>query len=289
MRFHAIEIDALRTIADRFDHVLLDQWGTLHEGNTVFPAARDCVARLKAVGKRVLVLSNSGRRAASNEERLARLGLPPAAYDGVLTSGEITWVGLRERARAPFADLGRSCFLVTRGGDRSVIDGLGLSIVSEIEKADFILLAGLDDDIAEPEHWRARFVAAAARRLPMLCANPDLTMFSGNRLIPAPGAVARSYEKLGGAVTFVGKPHAPIFEAALEQLGHPDPKRVLMIGDSLDHDVAGARARGMLTLLLGAGVHRDALAGAPDLPAAIRMLAGSQEMTPNWLMTHLTW
>jgi HAD superfamily hydrolase (TIGR01459 family) len=289
MRFHAIEIDALRTIADRFDHVLLDQWGTLHEGNTVFPAARDCVARLKAVGKRVLVLSNSGRRAASNEERLARLGLPPAAYDGVLTSGEITWAGLRERARAPFGDFGRSCFLVTRGGDRSVIDGLGLSIVSEIEKADFILLAGLDDDIAEPEHWRARFVAAAARRLPMLCANPDLTMFSGNRLIPAPGAVARFYEKLGGAVTFVGKPHAPIFEAALEQLGHPDPKRVLMIGDSLDHDVAGARARGMLTLLLGAGVHRDALAGAPDLPAAIRMLAGSQEMTPNWLMTHLTW
>ncbi|MGY8668053.1 TIGR01459 family HAD-type hydrolase [Bradyrhizobium sp. UFLA05-109] len=289
MRAGTVEIDALSAIADRFDHVLLDQWGTLHEGGDVFPAARNCVAKLKAAGKRVLVLSNSGKRARSNEERLVRLGLPPEAYDGILTSGEVTWAGLRQRVRAPFTDLGRSCFLITRGGDHSVIDGLDLSIVTGIENADFILLAGLDDDVAEPEHWRARFVTAAARRLPMLCANPDLAMFSANGLIPAPGALARFYEKLGGAVAFVGKPHAPIFEAALEQLGHPDPKRVLMIGDSLDHDVAGARAKGMLTLLLGAGVHRDALAGAPDLPAAIRMLAGSEGAAPNWLMNHLTW
>jgi HAD superfamily hydrolase (TIGR01459 family) len=289
MKTGTIEIDGLSAIADRFDHVLLDQWGTLHEGSTVFPAARDCVAKLKIAGKRVLVLSNSGKRARSNEERLAKLGLPPTAYDGILTSGEVTWVGLQQRSRAPFADLGRSCFLITRGGDHSVVEGLGLSIVTGIEQAGFILLAGLDDDVAEPEHWRKRFVTAVARRLPMLCANPDLTMFSANGLIPAPGALARFYERLGGVVAFVGKPHAPIFEAALEQLGHPDPKRVLMIGDSLDHDVAGARARGMLTLLLGAGVHRDALEGAPDLPAAIRMLVRSQDMTPNWLINHLTW
>lgn len=289
MRAGTIEIDALSAIADRFDHVLLDQWGTLHEGGTVFPAARDCVARLRTAGKRVLVLSNSGKRARSNAERLARLGLPPAAYDGILTSGEVTWAGLRQAARAPFTGLGPSCFLITRGSDHSVVDGLGLSIATEIEKADFILLAGLDNDVAEPEHWRARFTTAAMRRLPMLCANPDLTMFSANGLIPAPGALARFYERLGGVAAFVGKPHAPIFEAALEQLGDPDPKRVLMIGDSLDHDVAGARAKGMLTLLLGDGVHRDALAGAPNVQEAIRMLAGSHEMAPNWLMKHLTW
>ncbi|WP_445221494.1 hypothetical protein ACKWRH_16890 [Bradyrhizobium sp. Pa8] len=155
MRPGAIEIDALGPIADRFDHVLLDQWGTLHEGGAVFTAARDCVARLKAAGKRVLVLSNSGKRAGSNEERLARLGLPPTAYDGILTSGEVTWTGLRERARAPFKDLGQSCFLVTRGGDHSIIDGLDLSVATDVEQADFILLAGLDDAVAEPERARA--------------------------------------------------------------------------------------------------------------------------------------
>jgi ribonucleotide monophosphatase NagD (HAD superfamily) len=112
MRAGAVEIDALSAIADRFDHVLLDQWGTLHEGATVFPEARDCVARLKAAGKRVLVLSNSGKRARSNEERLEKLGLPPEEYDGILTSGEVSWAGLRANTREPFADLGRSCFLI---------------------------------------------------------------------------------------------------------------------------------------------------------------------------------
>ena len=289
MRAGAVEIDALSAIADRFDHVLLDQWGTLHEGAAVFPEARDCVTRLKAAGKRVLVLSNSGKRARSNEERLERLGLSPAEYDGILTSGEVSWAGLRANTREPFADLGRSCFLITRGGDHSIVAGLDLTIVDDVQNADFILLGGLDDRVAEPKHWRDCLTSAAALGLPMLCANPDLTMFSAKGLIPAPGALARFYEALGGDVRYVGKPHAPIFDAALEDLGHPDPKRVLMIGDSLDHDVAGARAVGMLTLLLTSGVHRDALAGASDLSTAVRMLARSESRTPNWMMSRLAW
>lgn len=233
MRNGTIEIEALSAIADRFDHVLLDQWGTLHEGGPVFPPARDCVARLRSAGKRVLVLSNSGKRARSNEERLEQLGLPPAAYDGILTSGEVTWSGLYARDREPFAGLGRSCLVITRGGDHSIIDGLDLAVATDVRKAEFILLGGLDDAVAEPKHWRNVLISAATRRLPMLCANPDLTMFSADRLIPAPGALAKFYETLGGHVRYVGKPHAPIFDAALERLGRPDPKRVLMVGDSL--------------------------------------------------------
>jgi HAD superfamily hydrolase (TIGR01459 family) len=289
MRNGPIQIETLSAIADRFDHVLLDQWGTLHEGDAVFPVARDCVARLRSASKHVLVLSNSGKRARRNEERLQGLGLPPVAYDGILTSGEVTWSGLRERSREPFADLGRSCFLITRGADHSIVDGLDLTVVADVRKADFILLGGLDDHVAKPKHWRDCFVLAAARQLPMLCANPDLTMFSGERLIPAPGALARFYATLGGDVKYVGKPHAPIFAAALERLGHPDPRRVLMVGDSLDHDIAGARAAGMLTLLLTDGVHREALTEAPDLPTAARMLAKSESRTPHWIMSRLAW
>ncbi|WGD49382.1 TIGR01459 family HAD-type hydrolase [Bradyrhizobium sp. CB1650] len=289
MRSGTIEIEALSAIADRFDHVLLDQWGTLHEGGAVFPAARDCVARLRDAGKRVLVLSNSGKRARSNEERLEQLGLPPAAYDGIVTSGEVTWSGLHAREREPFAEFGRSCLLITRGGDHSIVDGLDLAVTTDVQRADFILLGGLDDAVAEPKHWRDVLISAAARRLPMLCANPDLTMFSAERLIPAPGALAKFYETLGGRVKYVGKPHAPIFDAALEQLGRPDPKRVLMVGDSIDHDVAGARAAGMLALLLTSGVHREALAWAPDPPTALQGLAGSRSRTPNWMMNRLAW
>ncbi len=123
----------------------------------------------------------------------------------------------------------------------------------------------------------------------MLCANPDLIMFGATGLLPAPGALARFYETLGGEVAYVGKPHAPIFAAALDRLDDPDPRRVLMIGDSLDHDIAGARAAGMLTLLLSAGVHGGTLVNAPDEAAAIRRLAGSDARMPHWTMTHLAW
>ncbi|GLH79971.1 haloacid dehalogenase [Bradyrhizobium sp. SSBR45G] len=285
----ACEIGGLSAIADRFDHVLLDQWGTLHDGRNVFPAAQDCVVRLGEAGKHILVLSNSGKRAGPNAERLGRLGLPRSAYDGILTSGEVTWTGLRDRTRAPFTDCGNACFLITRGGDCSLVDGLDLVIVTDTRDADFILLGGLDDNLAEPDLWRDQFTRAAARRVPMICANPDLMMFGATGLVPAPGTLARAYEWLGGAVTFVGKPHQPIFAAALTLLGNPDPHRVLMIGDSLDHDVAGARAAGLQTLLLADGVHRTTLAGAPDLAAATRKLAASAGRMPTWTMQQLGW
>ncbi|WGS18133.1 MULTISPECIES: TIGR01459 family HAD-type hydrolase [unclassified Bradyrhizobium] len=286
MRDGPIEIAGLGTIIEHFDHVLLDQWGTLHEGRSIIPSARECVARLRDAGKRVLVLSNSGKRAHDNAQRLASLGLPTEAYDGILTSGEVAWIGLKARKQAPFIELGHACFLVTRGGDRTIVDGLDLDVVADMENADFILLAGLDDAAAEPEQWRQCLTRAAARELPMLCANPDLTMFGAKGLIPAPGALARFYETLGGQVTFVGKPHRPIFTAALERLGHPAPARVLMIGDSLDHDIAGARAAGMLTLFLRAGVHRDRLV---DDRSTMIQGPGGNARAPNWTMKYLAW
>ena len=289
MKADATAIAGLHAIADRFDHVLLDQWGTLHEGLAVFPAALDCVARLREAGKRILILSNSGKRAGSNRRRLATLGLPSDAYDGVLSSGEVTWRGLHAREHAPFAELGRACFLISRDGDRSIVDSTDLVVVSNMREADFILLGGLDDDAAEPERWRAQLTAAAARQLPMLCANPDLVMFGIAGLIPAPGALAAFYHSLGGTVLFVGKPHPPMFAAALDQLGHPPPERILVIGDSLDHDIAGGRTAGMLTLLIGSGAHRATLAQASDLPRAIKTVAGTAARMPHWTMDHLTW
>jgi HAD superfamily hydrolase (TIGR01459 family) len=285
----ATAIPGLRTIADRFDHALIDQWGTLHEGMAVFPAAHECVARLHDAGKRVLILSNSGKRASSNQRRLAALGLAADTYDGVLSSGEVTWRGLHARAHAPFAGLGKACFLISRDGDHSIVDGLDLAVVADMRDADFILLGGLDDSAAEPEQWRKGLTEAAARRLPMLCANPDLVMFGVTGLIPAPGALAAFYQGLGGTVRFVGKPHAPMFAAALERLGQTSAERILVIGDSLDHDIAGGRAAGMLTLLIGSGAHRETLARSSDLSQAIRKVAGADARMPHWTMEHLSW
>jgi len=282
-------IASLREIADRFDHVLLDQWGTLHEGKAVFPEARECLRALRAAGKRVIVLSNSGRRSDDNLERLADLGLPAQEHDGVLTSGEVVWRGLHERSAPPFDTLGRHALLIARGNALSMIEGLDFVAVANPSRADFIWLAGLDDASTDPEDWREELEAFAARGLPMLCANPDLTMYTSRGLLPAPGALAQLYAKLGGTVHYVGKPHPAIFAAALRQLGNAKPERVLVIGDSLDHDIEGGRRAGMVTALITSGVHAKALADARDVSAAIRDLARDRVCVPDWAIPRLIW
>ena len=281
-------ITGLREISDRFDHVLLDQWGTVHEGKAVFPEARECIRALRAAGKRVVILSNSGKRSDDNAERLAKLGLPPDDHDGVLTSGEVVWRGLQERAVPPFDRLGRRALLIG-SNVLSMVDGLDVVAVTNPSRAEFIWLASLDETNANPEDWRDDLEGFAARSLPMLCANPDLTMFTPKGLLPAPGALARLYVQLGGTVHYIGKPHATIFAAALRLLGDPKPERVLVVGDSLDHDVAGGRRAGMLTALVTAGVHGKTLANARDLAAAIRDLAGDPLGMPDWAIPRLIW
>ncbi|HET6157961.1 MAG TPA: TIGR01459 family HAD-type hydrolase [Dongiaceae bacterium] len=282
--FATTPIASLREIADRFDHVLLDQWGTLHEGKAVFSEARDCVRAVRAAGKKVLILSNSGRRSDDNEERLAGLGLSAKEHDGVLTSGEVVWHGLHDRISPPYDTLGRHALLIARGNALAMIEGLDFVAVTNPLRADFIWLAGLDDLSANPEDWREELEGFAARGLPMLCANPDLTMFTSRGLLPAPGALARLYAQLGGVVHYVGKPHAEIFAAALRKLGNPKPERVLVIGDSLDHDIEGGRRAGMLTALITSGVHAKALAGA-----TIGDLAGNAARMPHWAIPRLVW
>ncbi len=283
-------IDGLRAIADRFDHVLLDQYGVLHDGRRPFPGVVTCLERLRAAGKRILVLSNSGKRAAENAARLAALGFAPGLYDGIVTSGEATWRGLRERMLPPFDGLGRRCFAITRGGDRSILDGLDLDLVSGADEAEFLLLAGLDDAEADPALWRRRLAGAAARSVPLVCANPDLAMFGRAGLLPGPGAVAAAYAALGGPVHRVGKPDGLVYAVCLAALGRPDPGRVLAIGDSIDHDVLGGNRAGMLTALVAGGVHAGPLDRAPlALADAVRRLADDDEHCPHWVIPAFTW
>jgi HAD superfamily hydrolase (TIGR01459 family) len=285
-------IAGLREIVDQFDYLLVDQFGTVHDGRHIFAAARSCITRLRAAGKRILILSNSGKRAADNVCRLEKLKLPPSAYDGLLSSGEVAWQGLRDRTEPPFDQLGRRCMLVTRGDDHAIVDGLGLQCVLDPSLADFIFLAGLDDEWCEPDLWRRVLGHTASRRVPLLCANPDLTMFGAGGLLPGPGALAQLYESLGGLVHYVGKPHGPIFAAALRALGGPPPARVLVIGDSLDHDICGGNESGMLTALIASGVHRPVIptTGDPkDLAVTIQRLAASHAALPRWVLSDLAW
>jgi HAD superfamily hydrolase (TIGR01459 family) len=282
----------LADIASRYRGFIVDQWGVLHDGARPYAEALDCLARLRAAGKQVVLLSNSGKRTAVNRARLAEMGLDDALYDAIVTSGEATWQALAERKDPFYASLGDRCFLWSRSGDRSVVDGLPLEVVASVDDADFLLLAGVEDD-ARLEDFGAVLEAAAGRGLPMACANPDIVVvLPGGRFGMAPGAVAHHYEQLGGRVGYVGKPHRPIYEACLEILGSPPHSEILTIGDSIAHDVAGGAAMELDTALVMGGIHSrifDPDRGAGANRAAMEQLAVEYGVLPRWVLPSFRW
>ena len=272
-------------LLDRYDGFLVDKFGVIFDGVRVMAGAREALALLHHAGRQVVILSNSGRRAAPNEDRLAHLGIGRELYQGLVSSGEATWQGLRDGADATFQGLGRRCLFYGRGGDRSTVDGLGLILVDTAAEADFVLLAGLDHDAATRAHC-AEQLARAARTLPLLCANPDLVSLEHGTQVEGPGAFAARYARAGGEVRYVGKPWPAVYRAALALLGLP-PGRLLAIGDSLEHDIAGAASLGIDGALAIEGVHAatfTSAAGDGELLAGLDRLCHASEPRPRWLL-----
>ncbi len=282
-------VTGLAPLADRYDAYLVDLWGCLHDGVRAFPAALDALERLRAGGgRRVCFLSNGPRRIASLIGRLDGMGVPRSLYDAVMSSGESAWAALKHRSDPWHARLGRRCLHVGPERDNDVREGNGLDIVERVEDADFILCTGIDGWDETVADYEPLLAEAAARRLPMVCANPDLVVHVGDRLSVCAGSLAVRYVELGGDVAWHGKPDGAVFDRALEALGNPDPRRALMIGDGLRTDIAGGNAYGIDTLFLSRGIHEEEV-GAPPDPARLAARAAELGVSPTWATTALCW
>lgn len=284
--------DGLSAIADRYDGFIVDLWGVLHDGVTAFPAALDCLLRLKQQGKRAVVLSNAPRRAAAVVVRNGELGIEARHVDGTMSSGEETWRYLKNRPDAWYQSLGPRCYQVGPARDRGMRDGLEYDFVEQVEAADFLLTTGADRPEDTVETFDPVLDAALARALPMICANPDLEVIrGGNREICA-GAIAAHYESKGGVVRYHGKPHADIYDATFDLLGLQDRQRIAAIGDSLRTDVAGAQAVGIDAIFVTGGIHAEALCVSEgEMPDTARLEALYQEAgwRPTAALPALRW
>ena len=273
-------IDGLGEIADRYDVFLFDQYGVLHDGQRPYAGT---IAVLSQLAARSLVITNSGKRAAANRNRLARLGIARELYRDLLSSGEVAWTGIRDGSFGrPFAAGGRA-YIVGRAGDSYGFDGLALVLVEQPAHADFILILGSDAPATSLDRYGRLLQPAAEIGLPALCCNPDRLMLSAQGPLPAPGAIAEIYASLGGPVRWIGKPHAEIYRAALGLAGNPPPPRVLALGDSIEHDISGAAGVGIATALVRTGI----LAGIGLAEIEARCRAARCE--PDWILPELKW
>ncbi|WP_417666641.1 TIGR01459 family HAD-type hydrolase [Roseibium sp.] len=282
-------VPGLRTLAPEYKGILCDVWGVLHNGIAAFEQAHQALATYrKETGGKVVLITNAPRPHQPIREQLADLGVPIEAYDDIVTSGDVT----REQLSA---NAGSHLYHIGPERDLSLYDGTGVVLSSE-QEASIISCTGLFDDETEtPEDYRDQLSAMAQRRLTMICANPDIVVERGDRLIWCAGALARLYEDLGGTVAISGKPHAPIYKAAVERLralhGAPvDDADVLCIGDGLPTDIRGADSQALDVLFITGGIHATDF-GPVDAPdeALIRRRLAEEGLQARAAVPRLVW
>jgi HAD superfamily hydrolase (TIGR01459 family) len=268
-------VDGLGAIADRYDVVLCDIWGVLHNGKESFRPASDALVAFRRRGGTVVLVSNAPRPSPPIRQQVISLGVSPDAFDAVVTSGDVTIGLIAERGAAPVHHIGPQRDL-TLFEAAAKLSGVRPRLVGA-DEASYILCTGLfDDEVETPADYADRLGAMAARRLPFICANPDLIVHRGRELLYCAGALADAYEALGGETVYAGKPHAPIYAAALAAAGAArgapvNLARVLAIGDAMRTDIAGAASQGIDALFVTSGIHRDDLHGEAAAAVADRL------------------
>ena len=253
--------DGLTALAEAYDHFLLDQWGVLHDGFAPYEGVVEALASLKAAGKKLSVITNSGRTGEDNAAQLARLGIGSDLLDAVVSSGDLAldWL-LREAPQ-------RRCFAICSRGDPSPLEAAGVPLVERVEEAELIFLSGMPSeevrvDFSAFEPW---IEAGIERGLTLICANPDRHGPHGKAVLISSGTVAAAYEARGGSVISFGKPGPEIYRLAMAGFPGIPPARCVMVGDMPETDLAGAAASGIDAVWVLGGVHaRDVGAASSD-------------------------
>jgi HAD superfamily hydrolase (TIGR01459 family) len=275
-------IDGLGAIAGQYDAFLLDQYGVLHDGEHLYANVDATVARLAAEGKAVVVMTNSGKRAEANRMRLAAMGLDLEPSQ-VVSSGEVAHVGIATGTLGESFARGRKAFIVGKHGDDYGFADLGLRFVAGPQDAEFLLILGSNVPEWSIDDYRTFLASAAQRKIPALCCNPDRQMLTASGIHPAPGAIAQVYEELGGEVTYIGKPERTIYDYAIAVAGDPRRDRTLAIGDSISHDVVGARGADIAAALVLTGL------SSRLTDADIAQQSKTSRAEPDWILPSLTW
>lgn len=244
-------------LLEKYSLFLFDQFGVLHNGTTAYDGMYSQLLNIKDRDKTVGVISNSGKGAEVNAQRLASFGYGSDTIDKVWTSGELAWQTLKTMTLHNRSNDDIRIFYLGNDKDRSALRGLSISEVGKPEDADVILIAGVGEVLEERGNYKELFQQAAENKIPAYCSNPDLmSFFDDGKVAEGPGAIARLYQELGGSCSYFGKPHVEIYQSIFNDTGIP-ASETLCIGDSLEHDIAGAAVAGCHSVLVSTGIYEN--------------------------------
>ena len=245
------KINNFEDIEGNYDALICDVWGVIHNGRELFEGVNDCLVNFRSKQKPVVLLSNAPRPSKYIERMLNQLGLDRKSYNEIVTSGDLTMSVLNE------SHYGSKCYHIGPDRDLNIFDGVNVSRVS-FEEADFLFVTGLFDDETEDENSYSSILDESKKRnLKLVCANPDIVVQRGEKLIPCAGAISKKYKEIGGKVVNIGKPFSPIFDKAvnlIKGINENQNPRIVVIGDGLETDIKGANILKMDSLLVLGGL-----------------------------------
>lgn len=303
MEKHYTVLHGLKYLCEpsRYKVWLLDQFGVLHDGQNAYAGAIDTLNRIASTGVKLVVISNSSRRAVSTFERMEKLGFDPSLFSGVITSGELTHEYLLRRHDPWFAKLGRKCIHITWTERSSIsLEGLDLEVVENPEVADFILAHGTEAlglgtggvRPASLDELETILKLSAGRGIPMVVANPDYVTVEARDLKIMPGSLGLKYEKLGGYVQYMGKPDSVVYQAAAVLTGE-DFRDMIAVGDSLCHDIQGGAKSHIDSVFVAGGIHAAELhithIGQQPTPQNLDSLFKMKDICPTYVVPMFTW
>ena len=285
----------LSDISDSYMGFIIDDWGVLHDGEDAFTHTVECLKELKERHKTIVIMTNDRMRADEKKAQLKKMGIGPSLYHHILTPVSMLQEGVEEKKEKPFDGLGETAYVITRRNDFSAIEHAEIERTDDIEKADFVLLLGMDYPIKTLESYDPVIRRAIQRRLKAICLNQDSKGLIGSNFLTGPGLLARRYTDAGGIVNHIGKPHNLIFKKAASLLQQNDifPSHTVMLGDTMAHDILGAAEMGIDSCLFKSGLHAANFAHCQTLKEVDNTLKNLiikyNNVMPTYLVDEMQW
>lgn len=284
-------VPGVRAVVSQYEAFIIDLWGVIHDGVAAFPHSRETLRQIRDAGCKTILLSNAPRRDYVLIEQMEKFGIPRDVYGDVMSSGEAVRQELIHRTDPDFAALGTACYHLGPERDTSVFDDVPVRVTETLEDAEFIVNTGPLDWGDELSRYEDLLQAGIARKMPMVCANPDKVVIRQGKRIICAGTIADRYIELGGKVLVRGKPDPAIYHLCVKKVG-ANPFHTAIIGDSLETDMKGAAAAGINGIWVTGGIHAqelDAGYGKPADPNRVAPLCRKFNLQPTALLPGFIW
>lgn len=278
-------------IINLYDCFIFDVWGVIHDGTHAYPDVVETILRLRKMGKKVCFLSNAPRRSQKVADVLEKYGITKDFYDFILTSGEATFFDLHKNQENNFTSFGKNYYYIGPQKDLDLLDGLNYKRVENAKDANFVLVTGFDGEYSVLEEKLSQIQEAKKHDLPFICVNPDLIVVKkdGREMLCA-GVLAHEYEKMGGVVTYYGKPYQKVYEITYDLLGRPNKNKIVAIGDGLETDIEGANAFNIDSVLITSGILCNKLGvkyGQKADKSKLNVICSLQKTFPKYVISNI--